>query len=1350
MGPQLIIGQTTSSSVIELNADLDSHADTCCFSRTHCRILADSPYAAEAAVSGFLDTMRVPKKIPIQTVAVAYDEPQTGHVFLLVFHQVLVFDSLEHHLLSPNQLRQNGVLVRSCPKSLDPDRTPVSHSIQAMAEDDTVTTIHLHVDGVASTFSTRKPTEKEIEGSTRIEMTSNSIEWEPSSDWLERMEEECLDETRRTIEDVQVMASTTVTSTGTIPTGTGAPTTDEDLHTRLIQQVVVSSASTSSRGGKITPEELAKRWCIGLKRAKKTLAMTTQKCVRDYSNVMLARRFKPISYQLRYRSLRATWYCDIMKLPVETSYRKSKYCLVFANEESYIKCYPLRKRSEAAEALKLFHQQVGIPATIRMDNGCELVKGDFANRIRKSGSKLWPIEPHTQKLNPAELAIRQIKVLGRLLSTREQSPQKLSDHLAELCAQIRSSTASESVLAEGRTPRMLTTDDDDDISHLCEFHWYQWCWFYTPSKGDSVRKHLGRWLGPSETVGEELCAKILQSNAMVMHRTTYMPLSEEDLRNPEITEMRKRFDTQIDEKLGNAAFVPGFEEENDFSVSETPQFDPYKDSETSESRDDDADELDDDALDNYLRLEVFLPNGDEKQLGKVLRRKTDENGVPIGKRHDIPMLHTGFYEVEFPDGTIREYSANLIAENLFEQIDADGRYHSTIKAILAHKKTEEAISQEDIAVAQGGKAVRVKPTRTTKGWMLLVEWMDGTHSWERLVDLKNTLPVDVAEYAKAHGLIDEPAFAWWVPYTLKKRDRIIKKMKARSVARKTHKFGIRVPKDVEEAMTIDDNTQTDFWAKAIQKEMKNVRVAFKVLEDGEKPPPTYRPIDCHMIFDVKMDHTRKARLVAGGHKTADPDPNLVYASVVSRESVRIAFLLAGLNGLDIYAADIQNAFLESPCSEKFFTKLGQEFGSDAGKLAIVVRALYGLKSAAASFGKFLAENLKNLGWRPTRGDPNVYFRPGTKPDGTKVYEYLLTYVDDLLCVGIDPKSAVEAIGKVFTLKPSSLGPPTSYLGAEVGQYSFDGSDRKHWYMGSEKYIKESIRNVQIWLKERGLELKKGTRSVLPSDYRPELDITEELDSESASYYMSQISVLRWIVELGRIDIAAEVSMLSSYMAAPRKGHLQAIFHIYGWLMEHPRSKIVFDSDRQSIPRANCHPDDWKQFYDVGPEEIPDDLPEPRGEAIQMICFVDANHAGDKVTRRSRTGLIIFLNSAPIVWLSKKQGSIETSSFGSEFAAMKVATEQIVALRWKLRTFGVPIEGPTHVRCDNQSVVLNSSVPTSRLNKKNNAVAFHYVREKAAQEVIEVFKEGTKTNIADMLSKIQPGVERLRLAKLILY
>jgi hypothetical protein len=182
--------------------------------------------------------------------------------------------------------------------------------------------------------------------------------------------------------------------------------------------------------------------------------------------------------------------------------------------------------------------------------------------------------------------------------------------------------------------------------------------------------------------------------------------------------------------------------------------------------------------------------------------------------------------------------------------------------------------------------------------------------------------------------------------------------------KRTHKFGIEVPKSWDECVILDKENDNTLWQDAVRKEMKNVRIAFNILNGEEPAPPTYQEIRCHMIFDVKMeDFRRKARFVAGGHTTDTPRA-MKYASVVSRESVIIELTLAALNDLDVKMADIENTYLTAPITEKVWTVLGPEFGNDAEKLALIVRALYGLKSAGAAFRKHLAECMKFLGWHP--------------------------------------------------------------------------------------------------------------------------------------------------------------------------------------------------------------------------------------------------------------------------------------------------------------------------------------------------------------------------------------------------
>lgn len=366
--------------------------------------------------------------------------------------------------------------------------------------------------------------------------------------------------------------------------------------------------------------------------------------------------------------------------------------------------------------------------------------------------------------------------------------------------------------------------------------------------------------------------------------------------------------------------------------------------------------------DEFLGAEVLLPqDGELMRSATVVKRVLDGNGSVKGTYSANHMLNTRVYEVMFPDGQLKKYSANVIAENMFSQVDLECYQYTLLDEIVAHRSTGEAIRKEDgWHVDQKGRRSR---KLTMRGWYFNVQWKVGSQQLIPLKDLKESNPVEIAEYVQQHGLVDEPAFAWWVPHTLRKRERIIASSVIARVKKKTHKYGIRVPRTVAEAYALDKENGKTMWRDAIlRKEMRNTEVAFKFLDDGDRLPPGYECAPLHLIFDVKMDFTRKARLVFGGHnKTIDPEGS-TYAGVVSRESVRIAFTYAALMGLDVMAADIQNAYLSAPCSQKCYTVCGPEFGSELqGSIAIIVRALYGGKSSGKDFRDHLRDCMVHLG-----------------------------------------------------------------------------------------------------------------------------------------------------------------------------------------------------------------------------------------------------------------------------------------------------------------------------------------------------------------------------------------------------
>ena len=156
------------------------------------------------------------------------------------------------------------------------------------------------------------------------------------------------------------------------------------------------------------------------------------------------------------------------------------------------------------------------------------------------------------------------------------------------------------------------------------------------------------------------------------------------------------------------------------------------------------------------------------------------------------------------------------------------------------------------------------------------------------------------------------------------------------------------------------------------------------------------------------------------------------------------------------------------------------------------------------------------------------------------------------------------------------------------------------------------------------------------------------------------------------------------------------------------------------------------------------MPEPLGESVQINTFVDADHAGDKLTRRSQTGILIFCNMTLINWSSKKQNTVETSTFGSEMVALRNATELIISLRYKLRSFGVPIDGEANIFCDNDAVVKTTSSADATLKKKHCSVSYHRIRESVSAGIIIILYESTSTNLADLLTKSLNCVTRREL------
>ena len=915
-----------------------------------------------------------------------------------------------------------------------------------------------------------------------------------------------------------------------------------------------------------------------------------------------------------------------------------------------------------------------------------------------------------------------------------------------------SRTASFAGDLNGRTPLERMTGETVDISEYLDFGFWDRVWFKSDAGIEETK--LGRFLGISHRIGSLMSYWVLPESGIPESRTTVQRVTVPEMSTEANIDRFKKYDERIalrfkEGRLAKSGDKPDLNDYQDLLADDADFAEEFNRTFSNDAVDEEDDNYTPEEYDHYINMEVAIDRGDEyPELARVIKRLKDNDGNPIGISNKNPILDTRMYEVEFQDGHTEALSTNIIAENLFSQIDEDGHRQAILDQIVDVRTDGTNVPESEAFVTSknGSRRRRI----TTQGWEVLVCWKDKSTTWHKLKDIKDSYPVELSEYAVENGISHLPAFAWWVPHTLRKRDRIVAKVKSKYWVR-THKYGIRIPKLVEEAIRIDQENGNTLWWDALMLEMKNVRPAFEVFRG--KPgdlPIGYSKIDCHVIWDVKLGENfrRKARFVAGGHKTQVP-ATMTYSSVVSRESVRIALTIAALNGLDILSCDIQNAYLSAKCREKVYIVAGPEFGFEQGSVMIVRMALYGLKSSGAAFRSKLASVIWDMGYRATQGDPDVWIRPSKNGKGVEYYEMILCYVDDVIAISHDPMRSIDGIRRVFKLKGDKAEPPHMYLGCSLST-KVNEEGVKCWAISSHEYIKQAILIVEEKLKKKDKKLPRKCPTPITSNYHPSVDTSRELDADGTQFYQECIGMLRWAVELGRVDVLLEVALMSQYLACPRQGHLEQVYHIFGYLRQVGKRSIYLDPQYPNISEERFSSFDWEDFYKDAAEPISPNMPKPRGKPLDMHVFVDSDHGGDKMTRRSQTGVLIFCNRAPIAWFSKRQNSVQNSTFGSEFCALKQAVEMIQGMRFKLRSFGVPVDGPCSVYCDNESVYKNVSIPISVLNKKHHSVAYHYCRQAVAMQMIRIAKEDSATNLADLFTKVLPRIVREKLLDMFTY
>ncbi len=255
----------------------------------------------------------------------------------------------------------------------------------------------------------------------------------------------------------------------------------------------------------------------------------------------------------------------------------------------------------------------------------------------------------------------------------------------EYKAKVNNSTARNLYQLGSVTPYQTMYQQEPDISNLCQFKFYDWCYYREETaKFPFPSQVLGRVLGPSDGVGNEMAVWILRVDGRIVFRQTARPLTDNELNSQLENARRKAFDVAIKRKLGDLIHLPEKVEEPSEWFYLGDVGDGLEIPDTNNE-----------SYDLLVNSEVILPHQDKQQHAVVLGRHKKDDDTMIGRNDNNPALNTAVYDVQFQDGAIKQYSANIIAENLYSQVDMEGHTSLVLESIVDHRKDESALKKED-------------------------------------------------------------------------------------------------------------------------------------------------------------------------------------------------------------------------------------------------------------------------------------------------------------------------------------------------------------------------------------------------------------------------------------------------------------------------------------------------------------------------------------------------------------------------------------------------------------------------------------------------------------------------------
>lgn len=450
-----------------------------------------------------------------------------------------------------------------------------------------------------------------------------------------------------------------------------------------------------------------------------------------------------------------------------------------------------------------------------------------------------------------------------------------------------------------------------------------------------------------------------------------------------------------------------------------------------------------------------------------------------------------------------------------------------------------------------------------------------------------------------------------------------------------------------------------------------------------------KEITAKWVFKVKSDTDGKvdrfkARLVARGFSQQQGvDYKEIFSPVVRTDSIRLLFSVCAQYDLEYAQFDITTAFLYGNIEEELYIKPPEGLSVPAGSTCKLQKSLYGLKQAPRCWNTKFSQMLQIFNMRPSSADPCVYIADG------KERLYLALYVDDGLLFAETKHSIDRLLGyltkhfKVKTLDSSC------FIGIEIKR----NRDKKSVFLHQSAYVNRMLAKFNM-------ADAKGVKT--PLEVSHELNKAEKLAEEVVSNvpYAEAIGSLLYCAMATRPDIAYPLSVLSKYTSQPRAAHWQAVKRVLRYLKETSNFGIVFQRVKEPA----------------------------------LVCFSDADWAGDHQNRRSTSGLVSFLNTGPISFRAQQQPVVALSTTEAEYIAATLAVKDLIWIKRFIDELKLPVKTKGRLLCDNQSALKLMKNPEFHQRSKHIDIRFHFIREKYEQGIFELDYICTEKQKADVFTK----------------